>query len=113
MLLFSAFGKKYDTKYNGPYSKLNGGYVVVGERGEKVQDDIRRWQCRYTPLVGAVVIMLAIPQSALSLKAYKNNELDFEFKWADNCNILDIESLYADIDTAPYGRFNYVFSNVK
>lgn len=35
--------------------------------------------------------------------------LDFEFKWADNVGNDDIMDFYSDGDTAPTGRFNYVY----
>ena len=35
--------------------------------------------------------------------------LDFEFKWADNVGTTDIIDFYCDGDTAPTGRFNYVY----
>ncbi len=35
--------------------------------------------------------------------------LDFEFKWADNVGTSDIINFYCDGDTAPIGRFNYVY----
>lgn len=53
-------------------------------------------------------LVIAIPRSLLGLE---NKLLNFEFKWNDNMqdegNIMDF---YVNGDTAPAGRFNYLFS---
>jgi len=54
-------------------------------------------------------LMIRIPRAALGLTS--GQPLDFEFKWNDNMqdegNIMDF---YVNGDTAPGGRFNYVFT---
>ncbi|MBP3774894.1 MAG: hypothetical protein ILA34_06055 [Bacteroidaceae bacterium] len=54
-------------------------------------------------------LMLRIPRRLLGLEQAR---LDFEFKWSDNMqdegNIMDF---YVNGDTAPGGRFNYVFTD--
>ena len=51
---------------------------------------------------------IAIPRQVLKLNA---DDIDIEFKWNDNMqengNIMDF---YVNGDTAPGGRFNFVFS---
>ena len=53
------------------------------------------------------VLVFSIPRKVLNLQ---NSKLNFEFKWNDNMqdegNIMDF---YVSGDTAPGGRFNYVY----
>ena len=57
------------------------------------------------------VMMLEIPRELLGLGG---KDLVFGFKWADaNLEDGDILSLYRDGDSAPSGRFTYVFRNTK
>lgn len=53
-------------------------------------------------------LVIKIPRKALGLSS---GSLDFEFKWNDNMqeegNIMDF---YVNGDTAPGGRFNYVYT---
>lgn len=61
---------------------------------------------RYT--VNGNVLEIAIPKSALNV----GNDLDFEFKWNDNMQTPgDIMDFYINGDTAPGGRFNYVYQS--
>lgn len=54
------------------------------------------------------VLEIAVPKAAIGL----SDDVDFEFKWNDNMqqpgNVLDF---YVSGDTAPGGRFNYVFTS--
>jgi hypothetical protein len=45
----------------------------------------------------------------LPRELFGSRPLDFEFKWADNVGNDDIMDFYCDGDTAPTGRFNYVY----
>ncbi len=45
----------------------------------------------------------------LPRKLFGDGPLDFAFKWADNVGTDDIIDFYCDGDTAPMGRFNYVY----
>lgn len=50
---------------------------------------------------------ILIPRSALSLK---DKKLNFEFKWTDNIQeVGDIMDFYLSGDTAPAGRFNFIY----
>ncbi len=49
-------------------------------------------------------ILYKLPRSL-----FGDKPLDFEFKWADNVGTNDIIDFYCDGDTAPTGRFNYVY----
>jgi hypothetical protein len=50
-------------------------------------------------------MMIAVPRSFLHLMP----TLNFEFKWADNMQAEDPMDWYVNGDTAPGGRFNYVY----
>ena len=54
-------------------------------------------------------LVLQIPRTALGIG--KGTAADFEFKWNDNMKKEgDIMDFYVSGDTAPLGRFNYVYS---
>ena len=53
-------------------------------------------------------MQLAVPRPLLGLK---NEPINLQFKWADNCPTEGrIDSFYIDGDAAPIGRLNYVFA---
>ncbi len=52
------------------------------------------------------VLMLELPRNAVELE---DKALNFEFKWSDNMQKPEIMDFYANGDTAPTGRFNYLF----
>ena len=54
--------------------------------------------------------MLAVPKSMLGISS--DALVDLQFKWADNCGDGDVMTFYTKGDTAPYGRFTYVYSEV-
>jgi hypothetical protein len=60
-------------------------------------------------------LMLKVPKSLLDISS--NELVDIRFKWADNYQLEndqgDIFSFYLHGDCAPYGRLNYIFSEVK
>lgn len=56
-------------------------------------------------------LMVSIPKNALGIAA--EDLLNIQFKWADNYEEGNLWSFYTDGDAAPYGRFNYVFSEQK
>ncbi|MBE7065508.1 MAG: hypothetical protein E7384_06845 [Ruminococcaceae bacterium] len=58
------------------------------------------------------VLMLEIPKTLLisdSITVEKNGKLEFEFKWSDNLQEKSAIDFYVNGDTAPSGRFNYLF----
>ena len=60
-------------------------------------------------------MMIAIPRKELG---NKDELIDLQFKWADNYQKnekgeYDINTFYCHGDAAPYGRMNYVYSEVK
>lgn len=70
------------------WSKVGTGYYVISSNGKALE--------------------IAIPKSTLGMSA----EVDFEFKWKDNMQKLgDIMDFYVNGDTAPGGRFNYVYTS--
>ena len=60
-------------------------------------------------------MMIAVPRKALGLT---EELIDIQFKWADNYQKndkgeYDINTFYCHGDAAPYGRMNYVYSEVN
>ena len=57
--------------------------------------------------------MVAVPRDLLDVGTDLVDALDLQFKWADNYQEeQDIWTFYEDGDVAPYGRMNYVFSEI-
>jgi len=55
-------------------------------------------------------LMLKVPVSKIGISSM--DIVNLQFKWADNCNMDNgIWTFYQDGDAAPYGRFNFLFSN--
>ena len=53
--------------------------------------------------------MLKLPRFVMG----SDSLVDIRFKFADNYTPGDVISFYTSGDCAPYGRFNYVFSDKK
>lgn len=51
-------------------------------------------------------LTIGVPRDLLGLA---EQPLNFEFKWSDNMQSPDVMDFYANGDTAPLGRFNYLF----
>ncbi|MBO7658946.1 MAG: hypothetical protein J6T65_06505 [Clostridia bacterium] len=51
-------------------------------------------------------LTLSVPRKLLERA---NGTLDFEFKWSDNMQEHDVMDFYRNGDSAPLGRFNYLF----
>ena len=77
--------------------KSNGGWnwTVVGYASYKVEGN---------------KMMIAVSKASLGLTS--TELLDIQFKFADNCGSGDVMNFYKMGDTAPYGRFTYIFSQV-
>jgi hypothetical protein len=53
---------------------------------------------------------LAVPRSMLG--AHAHGQLNIQFKWSDNMQVDgDVMDLYVNGDTAPYGRFSFVYTD--
>ena len=70
--------------------------------------------CNVEMKVEANKMMIAIPQKALNIA---DELIDIQFKWADNYQKndkgeYDINTFYCHGDAAPYGRMNFVYSEV-
>ena len=50
-------------------------------------------------------LTLSIPRALLAAEG----KLNFEFKWSDNMQEKNIMDFYENGDTAPLGRFNYLY----
>lgn len=71
--------------------------------------------CDVEMKVEANKMMIAIPKKVLNIA---DKLVDIHFKWADNYQKndkgeYDINTFYCHGDAAPYGRMNYVYSEVK
>ncbi len=51
------------------------------------------------------LLQIAVPRALLGM----TGTLDFEFKWSDNMQEKNIMDFYRNGDTAPIGRFNYLY----
>ena len=80
-------GDKVLSKYNGTWETIgNVNYAVKGN-----------------------ALQMAIPRSLIG----ETGTVDFEFKWTDSVeNPDDLLNFYAEGSVAPYGRFNYVFTEI-
>ena len=56
-------------------------------------------------------LMLKVPKTALGIAA--DEKAAFTFKWADNYEDGDLMSFYTKGDSAPYGRLNWVYGELK
>ena len=77
-------------------------YVETAQKGsftwEKIFDaDIRK---------SGKYLVLSVPREAIS----QSGILDFEFKWSDNMQKPDVMDFYVNGNTAPIGRFNFLFT---
>ena len=113
MTLFLRVGKEVgDNWYGYNYavnveSPTDSGYATLyrctgGWNWEKVSSSVMK--------IEEGKLMLAVPRADIGAAEAL---LHIEFKWADNYTDDDIWSFYTDGDTAPYGRLNYVYSNMK
>ena len=55
--------------------------------------------------VNGKTLTLSVPRTALGVLP----PLCFEFKWSDNMQQPDVMDFYVNGDTAPIGRFNYLY----
>lgn len=115
MTLFLRSGTQSQAQWNG-YD-----YIVVLTAGENggLQATLKKcsgdWSWTDVAEVSARAegnrLMVSVPRSALGIGA--DDLLNIQFKWADNYEAGNVWSFYTDGDAAPYGRFNYVFSEQK
>ncbi len=89
------------------------GYDIAVSRAESVNGQIPMEQYGIDGF--SIVSYIDYQQSRKSIlyklprNLFGKHPLDFEFKWADNVGTTDIIDFYCDGDTAPTGRFNYVY----
>ncbi|MBE6952063.1 MAG: hypothetical protein E7452_00720 [Ruminococcaceae bacterium] len=60
-------------------------------------------------VVNGNTLVIAVPRTVAGL----DGTLDFEFKWSDNMQTPDVMDFYVNGDTAPIGRFNYLYREKK
>ncbi len=111
MLLFIDVDRNFTTGWEGFDIVVNrhiiGGYMASVEKTESGWD----WQLDCQILYGLIgnEFQFAVPRSSLGLKS--TDPVKINFKWVDNMiEDGDILSLLRNGDTAPNGRFSYVFN---
>lgn len=102
-----------------------GGYDYVINRDGKngANLTLEHWNGNAWETVGSIayklkdnMMMLAVPRALIDVAGCTDAEydlVDLQFKWADGYDEEDVFSFYTKGDAAPYGRLNYLFSNVK
>jgi hypothetical protein len=112
MMLLIDIDRDKSTGWNGYDFIVNrvspkDGKVIIeqNDRGKWMWNEIARSKF----VVKGNTLVFSIPRKILGIQ---NSKLNFEFKWNDNMqdegNIMDF---YVSGDTAPGGRFNYVYSD--
>ena len=76
-------------------------YVRTVEEGSFTWESIGTASCRITDNT----LTIALPRAMVGL----DKRLNFEFKWSDNMQEPSVMDFYANGDTAPIGRFNYLY----
>ncbi len=110
MMLFIDADRDKSTGWNGYDYIIN--RVSPGEKAILEKNIGNRWEWEETAKISYLVtenkLELEIPRTIINLS---ENEINIEFKWNDNMqengNIMDF---YVNGDTAPGGRFNFVYS---
>ena len=110
MLLFIDIDRDKSTGWNGYDYIIN--RVNPGKKAILEKNIGNRWEWEEAAKISYAVtenkLVLEIPRSIINLS---ENNIDIEFKWNDNMqengNIMDF---YVNGDTAPGGRFNFVYS---
>ena len=113
MMLFIDADRDKSTGWNGYDFVVNrtspeSGRVYV----ERCVGNSWEWQPAGTGryVVSGNVLELEIPKNVLGMGA----KPDFEFKWNENMQSLgDVLDFYISGDTAPGGRFNYVYTSKR
>lgn len=111
MTLFIYSGNKESSKWYGYDYKID-------PSSGKVYKCIGGWAWQEVNTVSVKYegnkLMLSVSRKDIGV----GNNIDIQFKWADNyqkneAGSYDVWSFYCDGDVAPYGRLNYVYSEVK
>ena len=76
-------------------------YVRTLEEGSFTWEQIGTAELR----TSGDTLTIAIPRALVGLEG----KLNFEFKWSDNMQEATVMDFYANGDTAPIGRFNYLY----
>ncbi len=111
MMLFIDIDRDKSTGWNGYDFIVNRRSPDAGGANiERASGNSWDWseagKCRYA--VNGNVLEIAVPKSVLNV----GDTLGFEFKWNDNMqNPGDIMDFYVNGDTAPGGRFNYLYES--
>jgi hypothetical protein len=76
-------------------------YLPTAEAGSFTWESIGTAPCR----IEENTLTIAIPRALVGLEKW----LDFEFKWSDNMQNPNVMDFYENGDSAPIGRFNYLY----
>ena len=103
MTLYLNTDRKFDTGWHGYDYR-----VVEGRLLQQYTDD--RWKTIHliSPIVEGKKLMYGFPASVVGLNT---KDINMEFKWSDNMhNDNDPMDWYLNGDTAPGGRFNFIYA---
>ena len=81
-------------------------YVRTIEAGSFTWESIGTAACR----ISGDTLTIALPRALVGLDKRLGERLDFEFKWSDNMQEPSVMDFYANGDSAPIGRFNYLYN---
>ena len=102
MRLYINSDRKQDTGWNGYDVRVNG-----GDELQKYSDGEWTTVYRVTTVQEGRTLMYRFPFAEISL----TDPINIEFKWSDNMqNDDDPLDWYVNGDTAPGGRFNFVYT---
>ena len=103
MRLYIDADRNFSTGWKGYDYRIIGG-ITLQQYINGEWKNVNKKSLNYT--IEKNKIMISVPRSFLHLMPEKIN---FEFKWTDNMQTEDPMDWYVNGDTAPGGRFNFVF----
>ncbi|MDP4133249.1 MAG: stalk domain-containing protein [Bacillota bacterium] len=103
MRLYINSDRNHATGWEGYDYRINGIKAGSFERWEN-GTWVSAGTVQYT--TGENTLVIKIPRSYLAI----TGQIDFDFKWVDNCSDSDIMNFYVDGNAAPLGRFNYRYT---
>ena len=103
MRLYIDADRNFTTGWKGYDYRLIGGTTLQQFVKDEWQD-VNKKPFKYS--IDKNKLMITIPRTFPRLK----DKLNFEFKWTDNMQADDPLDWYVNGDTAPGGRFNYIYT---
>ncbi|MDP4133247.1 MAG: stalk domain-containing protein [Bacillota bacterium] len=106
MRLYINSDRNYATGWEGYDFRINGSKA----------GSVEKWENGAWKSIGMVdfnasgnVLQIKVPRNLLGT----TGKVNFEFKWVDNADDSDLLNFYVDGITAPTGRFNYLYTEIK